>query len=181
MPDPMDIFHNLDHYTPWYCHQNMLRNYWIDPRRKILGQKSKHQLPHIFCVQIFLIWTKWWNSWWHLQFHNFCNVSILKNSHTLKWKFSRGLNREINEYKTTMKITMYTVLFVTSPSSITFFLAQGHSHNKTCDYLFYIINYCFVLLKLLILFIMTADRLSEGFFFNSEDGSIQLGSCRILF
>ena len=39
----------------------------------------------------------------------FCDVFITINSHILKWKFSRGLTREIHENKSTAKITTYTV------------------------------------------------------------------------
>ena len=39
----------------------------------------------------------------------FSDVFIHINRHTLKWKFLRGLTREIRENKTTAKITTYTV------------------------------------------------------------------------
>ena len=38
-------------------------------------------------------------------FRDFCDIFITINSHILKWKFSRGLTREIHE-----NITMYTVV-----------------------------------------------------------------------
>ena len=49
-------------------------------------------------------WTRWGNSRW-LNFTIFVMFSLLLNSHILKWKFSRGLTREIRENKTTANIT----------------------------------------------------------------------------
>ena len=48
------------------------------------------------------------------EFPDFCDVFITINSHILKWKFSRGLTREICKNKTNPKITMYTVVETTN-------------------------------------------------------------------
>ena len=57
---------------------------------------AKYSIRHIFC-----------DFGLGGEFCDFCDVFITINSHMLKWKFARGLTREIRENKTTAKIITY--------------------------------------------------------------------------
>ena len=80
-------------------------------RHRICFVTSTYCIRHNFHVQILSrFWTRFGNSR-GLNF-TISDVFITINRHTckLKWKFLRGLTREIRGEKNMVKITMYTVI-----------------------------------------------------------------------